>query len=103
MDGYICRWFDQHLQGLDNGMASEPPVHLFVMGRNEWRAEQDWPIPGTAWTKYYLHSGGQANSLSGDGTLSTTPPTDEPGDAYTYDPAQPDPFAVHRRTHRRRQ
>src|SRR5262249_22279892 len=51
--------------------------------------EKDWPLPQTKWTKYYLHSGGKANSLKGDGMLSTAPPGDEPPDAYAYDPARP--------------
>jgi putative CocE/NonD family hydrolase len=59
------------------------------MGRNEWRAEQDWPLPQTRWTKYYLHSGGHANSISGDGVLSTSPPTGSDHDSYVYDPAKP--------------
>jgi hypothetical protein len=59
------------------------------MGRNQWFAEPDWPLPETHWTKYYLHSHGHANSLKGDGTLDTEPPSDEAPDSYTYDPAHP--------------
>lgn len=91
-DGYVCRWFDHWLKGTDNGVMRDPPVHVFVMGRNKWSAEQDWPLPQTRWTKYYLHSGGHANSTGGDGLLNTSPPG-APGDAafdtYTYDPANP--------------
>lgn len=70
---------------------NDAPVHVFVMGRNQWSAEQDWPLPQTRWTKYYLHSSGHANSLSGDGMLSTSPPAaGEPAsDSYLYDPAKP--------------
>jgi putative CocE/NonD family hydrolase len=89
MDGYICRWFDHFLKGQDNGVTNDPPVHVFVMGRNRWHAEKDWPLPQTHWTRYYLHSGGKANSLMGDGVLSTTPQGVEPNDAYVYDPAKP--------------
>jgi len=91
-DGYVCRWFDHWLKGHDNGVMNDPPVHVFVMGRNRWSAEQDWPLPQTRWTKYYLRSGGRANSTSGDGTLSTTPPDASASgafDRYTYDPAMP--------------
>lgn len=90
-DGYICRWFDHYLKGLDNGVTNDPPVHVFVMGRNRWYAEQDWPLPQTRWTKYFLHSGGKANSASGDGTLSTSSPgaNEAASDRYTYDPAKP--------------
>jgi putative CocE/NonD family hydrolase len=90
-DGYICRWFDYHLKGSENGVLGDPPVHVFVMGRNQWRAESDWPLPGTKWTKFYVHGGGKANSSAGDGMLSTTPPGNEPPDRYTYDPLHPTP------------
>jgi putative CocE/NonD family hydrolase len=61
------------------------------MGRNRWRAEEDWPLPGTQFTKYYFHSRGRANSSAGDGTLSTESPEDEPADHYTYNPLDPTP------------
>lgn len=93
-DGYICRFFDAHLKGVDNGLADDPPVHVFVMGSNRWRAAADWPLPETRFTKFYFHSGGGANSVKGDGTLSTAAPAgDEPPDRYTYDPADPTPDA----------
>lgn len=90
-DGYVCRWFDRYLKGQANGVENDPPVYVFVMGRNRWHAEQDWPLPRTNWTKYYLHSGGKANSLDGDGTLSVKPPNDEPADSYLHNPADPVP------------
>ncbi|NOY43310.1 MAG: CocE/NonD family hydrolase [Planctomycetes bacterium] len=93
-DGYILRWFDYHLKGIDNGVLNDPPVHVFVMGRNKWRAAEDWPLPQTQFTKYYLHSGGKANASSGDGSLSTQLPGKEPSDKYTYDPKDPTPSAA---------
>lgn len=90
-DGYVCRWFDHYLRGVDNGVESDGPVHVFVMNRNRWYMEKDWPLPQTRWTKYYLHSKGRANSSKGNGGLSTAAPADEPVDRYTYDPAQPTP------------
>lgn len=92
-DGYVCRWFDFHLKGIDNGVLNDPPIHLFVMGRNQWRTATDWPLPATQFTKYYLHSGGRANSSSGDGTLSIDLPADEMPDHYTYAPDDPTPSA----------
>jgi hypothetical protein len=90
-DGSVCRFFDFHLKGVRNGLEGDPPVQVFVMGENRWRAEPDWPLPGTRWTKFYFHSNGQANSLAGDGTLDTSLPGDEPPDQYTYDPRNPTP------------
>lgn len=95
-NGYVCRWFDHYLKGEANGVADDSPVFVFVMGRNRWHAEPDWPLPQTKWTKFYFHGEGKANSLTGDGTLSTAPPADEPADRYTYDPDKPTrspPFA----------
>jgi putative CocE/NonD family hydrolase len=93
-NGYVLRWFDYHLKGISNGVLDDPPVHLFVMGRNQWRAAEDWPLPQTQFTRFYLHSQGQANSSTGDGALSTQPPADEPADRYTYDPHDPTPSAA---------
>ena len=76
-DGYVCRWFDYHLKGIDNRVLADPPVHVFVMGRNQWRSANDWPIPEAVPTKYYLHSHGRASSSAGDGTLSTSTPGTE--------------------------
>ena len=76
---------------LESGLMDEPPVSIFVMGENRWRAEQDWPLARTHYVKWYIHSGGDANTLNGDGALSTSPPGEEPYDVYTYDPANPAP------------
>ncbi len=93
-DGYVLRWFDYHLKGIDNGVLDDPPVHVFVMGRNTWRAANDWPLPETQFTKFYLHSSGKANSSVGDGSLSAKSPEHEPPDEYVYDPDDPTPSAA---------
>ena len=69
------------------------PVRIFLMGENRWRDEQEWPLARTRYTDLFLHSGGNANSRFGDGTLTASAPaTAEPSDSYTYDPARPVPF-----------
>ncbi|MCY4109431.1 MAG: CocE/NonD family hydrolase [Chloroflexi bacterium] len=83
------RWFDYWLKGEDNGIADEPPIRLFIMGSNVWRDEHEWPLDRTDWQKWYLHSGGNANTLHGDGSLSPDAPSDEPADTFVYDPAAP--------------
>ena len=42
-------------------------------------------------TKYFLHSAKSANSLRGDGSLSTVSPRSETADHYVYDPSNPVP------------
>jgi putative CocE/NonD family hydrolase len=85
------RWFDYWLKGIDTGIKDEPPVRIFVMGENVWRDEQEWPLARTQYTKYYFHSKGKANTLSGDGELTAEAPEDEPPDSYVYDPDDPVP------------
>jgi len=85
------KWFDHWLKGADNGVTARPKLMLYIMGRNEWRAEQEWPLARTAYTRYYLHSDGHADTRLGTGTLSTAVPGTEPSDGYTYDPADPVP------------
>lgn len=89
--GMQIRWFDHWLKGIANGVPDEPPVRLFIMGRDQWRDEADWPLPDTRWERWYLHSGGRANTVNGDGSLSTTAPGTEPADRYDYDPRDPVP------------
>jgi putative CocE/NonD family hydrolase len=85
------RWYDYILKGIENGMAQEKPVRIFVMGKNVWREEEEWPLARAKETRYYLHSAGKANTLTGDGALSTAAPGTEPADRYVYDPADPTP------------
>jgi putative CocE/NonD family hydrolase len=87
----ILDWYDYLFKGLHNQFSTDKPVKVFVMGVNEYRQEDDWPPPQAKYTKYFLHSGGKANSLRGDGSLSTTTPKSEASDSYVYDPANPVP------------
>jgi len=91
LTGVHLRWYDRRLKDLANGFDDEPPLRLFVMGANVWRDERAWPLERTIFSRYYLHSGGRANSLFGDGTLSTQLPDDEQADTFVYDPARPVP------------
>ena len=52
----ILRWYDYWLKGIDTGIMEEPAVKYWVMGESKWRSADDWPIPATLWTKYYLQS-----------------------------------------------
>ena len=88
---FYLRWFDYWLKGIENGVTSEPKVQIFVMGKNEWRGENEWPLARTRFTPYYLHSQGRANSRFGDGVLSLEKPETEPADRFVYDPAFPVP------------
>ena len=86
------RWYDHWLKGIDNGLAKEPPVTLFVMGKNVWRQENEYPLARTQYRKMYLAGAGKANSSSGDGRLTwDAPPADSAPDRFSYDPDNPVP------------
>ena len=91
LDEMHLRWYDYWLKGVDNGIMDEAPVKIFVMGDDVWRDEQEWPLARAQDTKFYLHSGGKANTRHGDGSLSVSPPADEPTDVFLYNPADPVP------------
>jgi putative CocE/NonD family hydrolase len=83
-------WYDFLFKGAQNEFAQKH-VTIFVMGVNQWRQEDDWPLARAKNTRYYLHSQGAANSAGGNGSLSTKAPNSEPPDRYVYDPANPVP------------
>jgi putative CocE/NonD family hydrolase len=91
------RWFDRWLKDIENGVESEKRLRYFVMGGGSgrkteagrldhggaWKSAEDWPLPETRWTKFYLHgdlSIGEAMPAKGAAKLS-----------YDYDPSRPVP------------
>tara|TARA_Y100000588_G_scaffold395310_1_gene522941 strand:+ start:8603 stop:10885 length:2283 start_codon:yes stop_codon:yes gene_type:complete len=83
-------WFDKHLKQLP--VPETSPVRIFVMGENIWRNENEWPLARTQYSPYYLKSTDKANTLHGDGSLTTSYPTKQNGtDTFTYDPFDPVP------------
>src|SRR5579885_3343992 len=90
-DEIMLEWYDHLLKGEENAMAGGKPVRIFVMGKNVWRDEDDWPLARAKATRFFLHSAGSANSSVGNGSLSTTAPATERSDSYVYDPADPVP------------
>ena len=48
------------------GIEDLPHVQYYLMGANEWKQAAEWPVPGTSFECFYLHSRGAANSASGD-------------------------------------
>ncbi len=89
MNEIHLRWFDYWLKDVDNRLLRDKRVRIFMMGANKWRDEESWPPKRARSIEFYLHSKGRANTLKGDGSLSTKTPTDEPTDEYTYNPENP--------------
>jgi predicted acyl esterase len=71
------QFFERFLKGIDNGWDKRPKVTLQVRHPGEKfvaRAENEWPLARTQWTKFYIHPG--------DMTLSKATPTS--AGAVTY-------------------
>ena len=66
--GESRRFFDEHLKGLDTGLAREQPVHYFTMGEERWKAAATWPPTGAEPCDFFF---------ARDGALAETPPREE--------------------------
>jgi putative CocE/NonD family hydrolase len=88
----IFGFFDYYLKDEKNGFPEKTPrVQFYTMGRNQWESADAWPPKEAAMQEFYLASGGKANSLFGDGTLSRTKPAGAASDTFPYDPMNPVP------------
>ena len=83
----IYSWLDMWLKGEKNDFKEKTPrVQYYTMGSNEWNSADTWPPKNSRLTSYYLNSSGKANSIFGDGLLSTKKATEDAPDEFTYDP-----------------
>jgi predicted acyl esterase len=83
-------FFDKFLKGESNTRVDKlPKVTYFTMGSNKWQTADRWPPAGAQPMTFYLNSGGKANTLNGDGTLTPAPPIVDAPDTFTYDPMNP--------------
>ena len=85
----IEAFFAHHLKGAAE--VARPRVQYYVMGSNVWKTAPSWPPPAVQPTTYYLDSDGDANTLHGNGRLTTTLPTTDRPDHFFYDPMNPVP------------
>ena len=85
-------WFDHFLKGENNGLLDTlPRVRYYTMGINKWQTSDTWPPRGAESMTFYLSSNGKANTLNGDGVLTTKAPSKDVPDNFTYDPMKPVP------------
>jgi putative CocE/NonD family hydrolase len=91
-DELTYAWFDHFLKGEKNGILEQmPKVRYYTMGINKWQTSETWPPPGAQSMSFFLSSGGQANTLNGDGVLSEAAPATDNPDRFVYDPMNPVP------------
>jgi putative CocE/NonD family hydrolase len=93
-DGLVYSWFDHWLKGDDKDILEKTPkFQYYTMGLNKWQSSDTWPPAKSEMVPWYLTSNGNANSVFGDGGLSTKAPDSEDNpDGFTYDPRYPVPM-----------
>jgi putative CocE/NonD family hydrolase len=95
---FHLRWFDFYLKGMQTSVATQSPVHYFLMGTGDghkdkqgrlyhggkWQEAQTWPPAPSKPTMFYLH---------GDGSLSENAPTvsESASTTFQFDPSHPVP------------
>src|SRR5262249_43999213 len=84
-------FLDRWLRGDREQEEHRARVRIFVMGIDQWRDEDDWPLPGTRYTDFYLGGDAPANSDRGGGRLDLSRSAVEAQDLYLYDPRRPVP------------
>ena len=82
-------FFDMHLKQKED--ATLPSVKIFVMGRNVWRDETEWPLSRAKTQNLFLHSSGNVRGAWQRGSLSFESPAEEKPDSFEYDPSNPLP------------
>jgi hypothetical protein len=88
--GIMIGFFDKFLKGeAKTRIDTLPKVTYYTMGLNKWQTSDTWPPAGAQPVTFYLSSGGKANTMNGEGTLTTAPPDADRPDAFTYDPMNP--------------
>ena len=90
-DDQIYSFFDLMLKNVDNDFKEETPrVQYYTMGSNKWQNSEQWPPENIEMTNFYLTSGGNANTLNGDGKLTTLKrKVKNDTDSFIYDPMNP--------------
>ena len=85
VDGVQLGWFRQHLKGDANAFRQRKRVKLFVMGRNIWRDEDEWPLARAVDTPLFLTTTGIT------GCLQWNQANEQQSASYEYDPMDPVP------------
>lgn len=82
------RWFAHHLQGADNGIDTELPIQIALLGTNERVALASWPPPDQAETTVWLRDAGVLAAAPPSASAAPATMVNDPG-AYTWDIAGP--------------
>ena len=90
-DEQIYDWFDLMLKEKQNDFKENTPrVQYYTMGSNKWQSSEVWPPVNIEMTTFYLSSNGSANTMYGDGKLTTLKrKINNKSDSFIYNPLDP--------------
>jgi hypothetical protein len=83
------KFLDHFLKGEANGWDKQPKVLINVRHPGEKfveRAENEWPLARTQWTKFYLHPNGELDPKPPEDTSTLTYDTSSEGATFSTDP-----------------
>ncbi|WP_340268889.1 CocE/NonD family hydrolase [Sphingobium mellinum] len=81
LNAFQLAWFRRHLEAGADIHLPESKVRIFVMGRNVWRDENEWPPARAKVQRHFLRA---------DGSLTPAgPSSDEVATEFVYDPSDP--------------
>ncbi len=83
VDAKMIRYFDYKLKGKQTGADKDPAVRYYVLGANQWRDADDWPVKAQD-TSYYFQSAGSLSGRKPDSATSST--------EFISDPEHPAPM-----------
>jgi predicted acyl esterase len=87
------QFFDHFLKGLDNGWDKRPKVMLNIRHpgeKFELRAENEWPLARTQWTKFYLHPDRELDTSAPVDDATVTYETSSDGVTFSTEPLADD-------------
>lgn len=87
---WVLEWADVWCRD-DSHDTPSTAIDYFVLGSNEWRSADTWPPSDAQPMTLHLDSEGSANSINGDGRLTTTVPAATRADRYIHNPLDPVP------------
>jgi putative CocE/NonD family hydrolase len=95
-DVYLNRYYHEmerffgHYLKEERAWNPPGPVLIYVLGSNQWRYEQEWPLKRAEYQSIYLGSDGKAAENLENGTLNWSDPAGKANfDSYNYNPLDP--------------
>lgn len=67
--GAILRFFDEHVLGIDTGLAREAPVHYHTLREEAWKSAQSWPPTDHTRTLFLGTAGDLAGEPGAEGAV----------------------------------